>query len=257
MSDNENEKTGIIYNGLPPVAYQGAPESFQPMQFPQHGHATQYPQDMHLPAYQQQNVYATQQPIQQNQAWGTEQSYPKPLADSDDSYYRCLCKTHVHKGVIAVCIISIISSVIELIFDIVFTVTGSLQIVVTIWPAIISILIHVLLLFGNRKKIKWMYWPYLIIHLLSIALLLFVAIICIILIASVGELSGGSAPLTDDNGNSISSEAIVGTQVLLGIVSALYLIVCIVQIYFFWIVIRSFQYLKNVLLNPNSTLPRI
>jgi hypothetical protein len=192
MSDDE-EKTGIIHQGLPPVAYQGPPEAFQPAQFPQHGLATQYPEEIH-PAPYQQTVYPTQQPVQQEQAWALENPPSAYLKDVDDSYYRCLCNTHVHKGVIAICVISIISSILELIFYVVLSIIFSTaEVYETIWPSLLNIIVHIMLLIGNRKKIKWLYYPYLIIHLIGVAGSIALAVFLIVAVAGLASFNNSLA----------------------------------------------------------------
>jgi hypothetical protein len=88
------------------------------------------------------------------------------------------------KAVVALSVISIVSFVIEVAFEIFLAVIGAIAIYKSIWPFIIPVIYYILLLIGNRKKIVWMYYPYLVLHLFtvlgSIILAIFLILVMVI-----------------------------------------------------------------------------
>lgn len=136
-----DEKYGdpaFISNDLPPV-YMCPPEDY-----PQHsGQAFPSP-----PNYSRQNFGdSDQQPCPtENEIKFLRNGWP------DDSEFRCLCNTHVHKGVIALSVISIIITICESIFS-VFGRRG-ISIYMSVGSSTPTICVYLLLLIGNRRKVS-------------------------------------------------------------------------------------------------------
>ncbi|KAI6240287.1 hypothetical protein M3Y99_00460000 [Aphelenchoides fujianensis] len=181
--------------------------------------------------------------------------YTPVEAKYDDRRYRCWCNTHVHKGTIAICIFGILNSFVA--FAAQFFVVAHWWKWITMWPPLINICLYACLLIGNRKKKVWLYYPFLFVHLV---ILFFMVLIAALLFVAAGyaenqamdELCKLDTESTTDCGT--YKTIIVSTFIGMGLID---LIGIAIQIYFYYVVFRAFRYLKRVLLNPMSNLPRV
>jgi len=163
---------------------------------------------------------------------------------TSDNYYRCLCNTHVHTGTFVLAIIGTV-----------FTALGSFGIItggggwhffVTSGANIISLICYICLLVGNRKHIPALYLPFLIVNTIMMILLV---VLAILMFVSGGMVLGHKTDVK------ASEEKAVG--IALFVFGTLYIIGVLIQFYFYYVIYRGYRYLKDVLLNPSSSVPRI
>ncbi|KAI6233311.1 hypothetical protein M3Y99_00924800 [Aphelenchoides fujianensis] len=153
--------------------------------------------------------------------------YTPAEAKYDDRRYRCWCNTHVHKGTIAICIFGIVNSFVA--FAAQFFVVAGWRKWITMWPPLLVILFFMVL----------------------IAVLLFVAA-AYVENQAIDELC--KLNTTADTTCGTYKKIIVAIFITFGLID---LIGIAIQVYFYYVVFRAFRYLKRVLLNPMSNLPRV
>ncbi|KAI6233314.1 hypothetical protein M3Y99_00925100 [Aphelenchoides fujianensis] len=164
----------------------------------------------------------------------------------DDRHFRCLCNTHVHRGVVIISVLGVLADLAAIAILIVLSVVNNDP-----TPACFSIIFfssivtYFILVVGNRKKIPSFYLPFLI---GSIFILLACTLSGMSLVLYGTTYSTGIFNYIDDR-NKLPQMAITTGAMLLFSVFP--------QAFFAWIVWVDYSYVKRVLLDPDSKLPRV
>ncbi|KAI6238735.1 hypothetical protein M3Y99_00655200 [Aphelenchoides fujianensis] len=148
----------------------------------------------------------------------------------DDRHFRCLCNTHVHRGVVIISVLGLLGSMAAIALLIVLSVVNDDP-----TPAFV----------GNRKKIPFLYLPFLFGNILII-------LACMLsgmsLVIYGSTYSTGIFNYIDDRNKMPQMAIATGAMLLFSVFP---------QAFFAWIVWVDYNYVKRVLLDPDSKLPRV
>ncbi|KAI6218890.1 hypothetical protein M3Y95_01136100 [Aphelenchoides besseyi] len=162
-----------------------------------------------------------------------------PIRERDAPYYHCLCGVHVHRG-------AFIIAIIGLIFSLVAVLNGFLLAQwLTLPLPIISVLLYIGVIIGNKKESPNLYLPYIIINTIVILFILGVSVFVILTGASVTSLG----VMTTDKTKEKQAFGVFGAfTITFGVIFFLW---GLISAYFVNVVYRAYRYLKDVvLLNP-------
>ncbi|KAI1714908.1 hypothetical protein DdX_08179 [Ditylenchus destructor] len=168
----------------------------------------------------------------------------------NDPKYRCCCNTHVERGAYIIAFVGATLCLISTGYHIYRTES------VFISTSAIQLLLYLSIIYAQKRREPWLYWPYLILTGLGLFLLacyIILAIVCAIILPGFWVDSMRNQQMAmqgvDKNSEKLWRDAQLTVEIAIRVSFAIIAVICTivfsVSIWFYSVVYRAYKYMKD------------